>query len=169
MYSQLQIQIIELSTGHFDAYSMLTLVRTIELVINEGPSYGFQLLRCIILFIPRSVWSTKPVGSGAYVGEALGLEFFNISSPVVAEVLINFGFVFFIVGPLLLGIFNKKIDTRYWNNNESLRYISIYYLFFILDSTFFILRGDLLSSFAYTVGFYIPLLLLYLITKFKIK
>ena len=73
VFSNFKFQIIELSTGHFDAYSML--VRTIELVINEGPSYGFQLLGVLFFFIPRSVWSTKPVGSGAYVGEALGLEF----------------------------------------------------------------------------------------------
>ncbi|SDO00477.1 O-antigen polysaccharide polymerase Wzy [Psychrobacillus sp. OK028] len=166
VFSDMTFQFIELSSGHFDAYSML--MRTIEVVIIEGPSNGYQLLGALLFFIPRSLWITKPVGSGAYVGESLGLEFLNISSPLIAEVLINFGFVFFIIGPFLLGILNKKIDTRYWNYNEPLRFISIYFLFFI-GFFFFILRGDLLSSFAYTIGFYIPLLIFNLIYKFKIN
>lgn len=166
VFTNLEFQIIELSSGHFDAYSML--MRTIEVVIINGPTYGYQLLGALLFFIPRSIWTTKPVGSGAYVGEALGLEFLNISSPLIAEVLINFGFVFFIIGPFLLAILNKKVDTRYWNFSEPQRYISIYFIF-IIGFFFFILRGDLLSSFAYTLGFYIPLILFNLIYKINMK
>lgn len=164
--SHFELQIIEFSTGHFDAYSML--MRTIELVIRDGPTYGFQLLGVLLFFVPRSFWVSKPFGSGAYVGDSLGLDFLNISSPFIAEMLINFGFVFFLVGPLFLGIFTKKSDTKYWGYNNSLRYINIYYIF-LIGFFFFILRGDLLSSFAYTIGFYVPLLLLKFISKFRIS
>ena len=132
VFSNFKFQFIELSTGHFDAYSML--MRTIEFLIIKGPSYGFQLLGALFFFIPRSVWPSKPVGSGAYVGKVLGLDFLNISSPFIAEVLINFGFVFFIVGPFLLAIFNKKVDSKYWDYYQPLRYINIYFLFLLAFS-----------------------------------
>ena len=51
--------------GDFDAYSMVC--RSLDLVSQMGSFKGTQLLGAILFFVPRSIWSSKPIGSGATI------------------------------------------------------------------------------------------------------
>ncbi|WP_345774082.1 oligosaccharide repeat unit polymerase [Paenibacillus sp. H1-7] len=157
-------QIIDFSTAHFDAYSMI--LRVVIYISNEGITYGKQLLGAILFFVPRTMWPSKPVGTGMFVGESLGLPFLNISAPIVSEGIINFGLIATFWVPVFIGYFTKKIDSRYWLFSSTARYINVYYVF-LIGFFFFILRGDFLSSYSYTVAFLFPLVVLFVFSKVK--
>ena len=137
----------------YDAYRMLA--SAIKYVGNNGIVWGSHLLGAILFFVPRTIWPSKPIGSGAMLMQSeFGINAFsNVSCPFIAEGYINFGIVGVIVFALLLGVFINKIDTQYWINTADeygVVFSPYLYLVFML---FFVLRGDLLSSFAYTCGF----------------
>lgn len=139
--------------GDYDAYRML--VSAIRYGRQYGVSYGKQLLGVILFFVPRSIWPTKPEGSGAMlIRSELGANTFsNVSCPLLAEGFVNFGVVGIIGFAVLLGAFISKTDSAYWKKNRVLSQIELAPYLFLLFMLFFILRGDLLSGYAYTCGF----------------
>lgn len=152
--------------GHFDTYSSLLRVVTYDIDTN-----GMQLVGCLLFWVPRSIWPTKPIGSGAYLSEVLHLSFDNISCCYFAEGYINGGFIGIFIFTVVLAFFSASFDNLYWsnqkNNNTNVFFELLY--FFLLGLTFFILRGDLLSSFAYTVGFSCSILFVFYILLYKRK
>lgn len=155
-------------SGDFDAYSMI--VRTISFVSDNGITFGYQLLGAIFFFIPRSIWSNKPIGSGAFIGEHLGLAFTNISSPIIAEAIINFGYIGVVLIAFIFSRLVLKLDRRYnyYSSNRSPIIINLLYPF-IVGFTFLIMRGDLLSAFSNLIGFIIPAIILLIINLFLLK
>lgn len=152
--------------GDFDSYSML--VRSIIYVDFNGVTLGNQLLGNLLFFIPRSLWAKKPIGSGAMIGESLGWNFTNVSCPYIGEGYINFGILGVLIFSCILAIITKYGDKFYENiftaDNNNITFIEIVYPFSI-GFLFFILRGDLLSSLSYYIGFMMPILLLWGIQK----
>lgn len=69
------------------------MAKAVEYIAENGTTNGRQLLGCFLFFIPRTIWKTKPIGSGALVAEIIGQEHTNISMPFIGEGLINFGFL----------------------------------------------------------------------------
>lgn len=114
-------------------------------------TYGHQLLGVIFFFVPRSIWSSKPDGSGAYLASFDG-SFFNISMPFWGEGYINFGWFGVFIFTIILAYYCAKLDKLYWNfdNPYNNPFSGIYYI--ILGALLFILRGDLMSSIAYTAS-----------------
>lgn len=132
--------------GHFDAYQNFLLV-----IQNDVITYGFQLLGPVFFWIPRSVWAGKPIGSGAFVADKLNLYFDNISMPFVAEGYVNFGIIGVLLFSFVLGFICAKLDYQYWilkNNTVSFKLVYL----ILLGMLFFMLRGDLMSSTAFTLG-----------------
>lgn len=122
-------------------------------VIKENViTWGRQLLGVLLFFIPRSLWPSKPIGSGAYLASLHPGSFSNIAMPYFAEGYMNFGFFGVFIFTIFLAFFSARVDKKYWN----FVYNSIdinYGMYLILVGAFsFILRGDFMSSFAYTVG-----------------
>lgn len=68
-----------------------------------------------------------------------------------AEGYINAGFVGFILFVVVVSVFCSRVDTVFWNKGERTITGTMQYLV-LLGMTFFILRGDLQSSFAYLIG-----------------
>lgn len=137
-----------LNTMNFDASQEFMAVMKWDIV-----TYGKQLLGAILFFVPRSFWPDKAVGSGYMIAHEHGV-FGNISMPWWGEGYINFGYIGVVAFSILLAYFNKKFDSLYWrkkHRGEELTVFDGYYLI-LLGSILFILRGDLLSSFSYTVG-----------------
>lgn len=132
--------------AHFDAYQ--NFLRTIDGDIITG---GWQLLGALFFFIPRMFWENKPVGSGSFLSDKLGFSFDNVSMPLIGEGYMNFGILGVFLFVFLAAIVSAKLDHRYWSNNEKASATKVRY-FFILGMFFFLLRGDLLSSTAYTTG-----------------
>jgi len=156
-------------SGDFDSYSML--IRSIIYVDSYGIELGSQLLGNLFFFIPRKIWITKPVGTGTMIGKSLGWEFSNVSCPYIGEGYINFGILGVLIFAFILAIITKYCDIYYENianiNNNKIRFIEIIYPF-SLGFLFFILRGDLLSSLSYYVGFIIPIIIIWLFQRIAI-
>ena len=150
----------------YDAYRML--VSSLRFVKNNGCTWGYQALGAFLFFVPRSVWPTKPVGSGSVlIRKEFGNDMFsNVSCPLVAEGCINFGLTGIALFGLFLGFFIQKTDDLYWKNNEDFKNaFSAYY--FLVFQMFFLLRGDLLSGVAYTLAFVVTGFVLKKISKIQ--
>lgn len=134
---------------HFDSFSMFMRVLKDNIV-----TYGRQLLGVLLFWVPRSFWPNKPVGSGHFVSETTNLGFGNISMPFFAEGYINFGLLGIILFTVLLALFASKQDRLFWSNasfNCSSWNKIRYYIF--IGMFLFVLRGDLMSSFAFLCGY----------------
>jgi len=145
-------------TGHFDSYQNFSLI-----VSHDEVTWGNQLLGVLFFWVPRAYWENKPVGSGTLIANRLHFEFDNVSANFFAEGYINFGFLGIILFLLVISYVTAYGDKLYWNTiyKSKQSFIKIAY-FISLGMLFFMLRGDLLSSFAFTIGF---LLCFYMIFK----
>lgn len=158
-------------SGDFDSYSML--IRSIKYTALYGLTMGNQLLGNILFFIPRSLWINKPIGSGAFIADHFGWDFTNVSCPFIGEAIINFGIIGVIIFAIVLAYIIKILNFRYKKiiieGNKKIAIIRILYPF-IIGFIFFIMRGDLLSSLSYMIGFCFPAIMLFVIDAlFRIK
>lgn len=136
----------------FDAYASLR--NTILYTQVHGLSWGRQLTTTFLFFVPRKVWPDKSIGSGAVVNPPRPYsDFHNYSSPLFAEGYIDFGIFGALVFTVLFSLLLSKYDNYYWYNNKN-TYTQLFYPAY-LGLAFFTLRGDLLSSFAYTIGIFL--------------
>lgn len=118
---------------------------------SDFVSGGRQLLGALLFFVPRKWWPEKPVGSGHELVDINHGYFNNVSMPFFSEGYVNFGFLGIIIFTIVLAVFCKKMDTYYWVNRNPHALGQGYYLV-LLGAIIFIMRGDLMSSFAYTTG-----------------
>ena len=143
--------LLQFTSLHFDSYVSFAFVWEQGII-----TWGRQILGPLLFWFPRSYWEDKPVGSGHWVATQYELfegGFSNVSMNFLGEGYINFGIfgVFlFIAG---LALISKKMDSLFWEKYQGdvHNYFAFYYLY-SLAMLIFILRGDLLSSFAYTLG-----------------
>lgn len=147
--------------GDFDAYS--SLCSTINYVSTNGITWCKQLATVLLFFVPRSIWPSKSVGSGALVNTLENSDFTNFSSTFIAEGYINFGIIGSVIFIIGLAIFIARYDHWYWFSGRS-KFNHLMYPAAI-GMLFFMLRGDLLSSFAYSVGIYCSGWICYTISK----
>lgn len=142
--------------GNYDAWRML--VSAIRYNDMRGSTMGRQLLGTILFFAPRSIWPSKPIGSGAMLimNEFGSNTFANVSCPFIAEGFVNFGFFGVMLFAFVLGLLITNLDRKYWEMFEIDNGKGLFapYLF-LLFMLFFVMRGDLLSGFAYVCGFVI--------------
>ncbi len=140
--------------AHFDSYSSLLRVIKYELV-----TYGNQLAAVIFFWVPRSLWDSKPKSSGIYLAENLDFYFSNVSVNFFAEGYLNFGMFGIFIFAVGLAIIIAKLDKKFLEFNYSMTSHNEFTLYYYLLIGFFIfiLRGDLLSSFAYLIGFLLNL------------
>jgi len=137
-------------SADFDAYTML--VYTVQYVSSLGYSLGYQLLGTILFFIPRTIWPSKPVGSGSEIVQSLFVPVnSNLSCPFVAEYYINFGVFGVIIFSLLLGCLLNTIDKMYWREQKEISFLKFFYPFLSL-MTIYCCRGDMLSSCSFLTG-----------------
>ena len=110
------------------------------------------------------MWPSKPIGSGAFVSANMlmtryNMWFSNISMPFPGEGYANFGVIGIILFAFILSLVSKLTD-EFCKYNDLRLILSLYVSFHMV----FMLRGDLMSSFAYLVGillaiFFVPLFL----------
>ena len=131
----------------YDAYSMFA--RTLLYVRDVGSSMGFQLVTALLFFVPRAWWAGKGLGSGETVAIAQSQSYTNLSCPLPAEGLMNYGLVGILVFSAIFGTVCVRCDRWF---HESAGGGRLFYPFLCMF-WFFMLRGDLLSSTAYLVGY----------------
>lgn len=135
----------------YDAWS--SLCRVMQYTQAHGATNGRQLMGVALFFVPRSVWPSKPVGSGAFLFDQLELGFNNVACTFLAEGYINFGIMGSLVFAAAMALLAARYDAWYWKRGGSARFsLPRLFYFVAIGMLFYVLRGDLMSSFAYTVG-----------------
>ena len=76
------------NTGHFDGFQNFSFLLDEQMVTN-----GRQLLGSIFFFVPESIWSNKPWGTGTLLAEKLGYSFTNVDMSFFGEGYANFGYL----------------------------------------------------------------------------
>lgn len=142
--------------GHFDSYQNFLRVINENIITN-----GKQLLGVILFWVPRSIWKEKPIGSGAFLAEKVNLSYSNIAMNYLGEGYINFGYIGIVLFIIFIAYINARFDKLYWNYREN-NYFVVFYLI-VLSMEIFILRGDLMSSFAYLIGSFFSSIVIYYI------
>ena len=146
--------------GHFDAFQ--NLARTIDLNYH---TYGYQFIGALFFFIPRAIWTNKPVGSGFLLAEQAHLSFNNISMPLVSELYLDFSYIGVILGFLILGFIYRYIDNRMlvfkkFDNYTNIIKLIAYTEFCCLQ--FYLLRGNLLACTAFITSILASIFLVYI-------
>lgn len=154
----------DLTEGHYDAYTMFMLIQ--EYTADAGFSYGEQLLGVVLFWVPRVFWQGKPVGSGQTAAEFFKWDFTNLSCPLPAEGFVNFGIPGLILFAVAFALIVRALDRAFWKGKGE--FIKFVYPFMV-PFVFFLMRGDLLSSFAYLLGFAVTLWGMFLVNLFFIR
>lgn len=150
-------------TLNYDAF--INFSATIEHVENDSFSYGEQLSGAVFFFVPRKIWTSKPISSGEFIGNYLvnnygdpsnPYSFTNLSNPFVSEGYLNFGLLGVILFAILLAFFMVRM-VNWINGDDPLKiaagfYASIHLIFF--------LRGDFTNGYAFLVASFIVILLI---------
>lgn len=149
--------------GHFDSYQNFALIIGEHMV-----TWGNQLLGVLFFYVPRRLWPNKPVGSGVTLAETINLQWSNISANYFAEGYINFGYGGVFIFLVILAYILAKLDNMYWDFGVFRKdnFFRVFY-YVLLGMIFFILRGDLLSSFAFTTGFMVAIYFVFKIVTYK--
>lgn len=147
---QQNFSLIEAFSGlDYDAYA--NGIADIHFVISNGISYGYDLLGAVLFFVPRSIWTTKPVTGGHQIGEYLmqnySMWFTNLSNPFVGESIKNFGFM----GPIIFA-FLYEVVSRKISKIKDQNALNNFAYFYFATFTIFFLRGDLMNGIAYGSG-----------------
>ncbi|EWH04886.1 hypothetical protein AT00_17135 [Pseudoalteromonas lipolytica SCSIO 04301] len=149
--------------GTFDSFSMLA--RAIEYVETHSVTYGNQLLGAMLFFIPREFWPDKPTGSGYFIAVQSNMSFTNVSFPFIAEGFINGSLIGVAIFGFFAGLVFNSLDRIYWSEKSNSILLGIFFLF-LFPLIFFMLRGDLMSSFAFISSRLLVVYLTVMIFKF---
>jgi hypothetical protein len=145
--------------GHFDAFQ--NFVRTIDLNIH---TYGYQISGALFFFVPRSIWTSKPVGSGFLLADQAHLTFNNISMPLVSELYLDFSYFGIALGMLTLGIIYRRLDdnmSKIVKSDNLLGIIKIIAYSEFCCLQFYLLRGNLLACVAFITSIMASILVVY--------
>ncbi|WP_241741390.1 O-antigen polysaccharide polymerase Wzy family protein [Streptomyces sp. L2] len=134
---------------------------------GEGHTYGGQLMASVLFFVPRSMWQDKPLDSGVRVGQWMGMNNTNLSSPLWAELWLDFGPAGMTGGFFALGYVCARADRRYGHrtvDHPQPGHTLAIVIPLISGYAFILLRGPLLQA-SGRVG--IALVCLALVTTFR--
>lgn len=86
-------------------------INGVDMVVEYGHTHGQQLLGTLLFWVPRSLWSTKPVNTAELIGNFLQWPNLNLDSPLWIEGYIDFGMAGTIVYLLLAGYAARRLDA----------------------------------------------------------
>jgi hypothetical protein len=153
--------------GHFDGFE--NLAHSVSFVRASGVEWGRQMAGAVLFWMPRELWPDKPVGSAKYIATSYLANYYevhhtNIAAPFLQEAFLNFHILGVIAMFLVLGVACGRSDVRFRFalREVSLRgtgaavpgdhLASVILYPVMIGLLLFILRGDLLSSLAFTMG-----------------
>lgn len=134
-----------LNVGHFDAFG-----NAIASINNVEKSWGYGVLGAVLFFVPRSIWESKPVGTGYGMMEGFGEQFKNISMPYFIEGYHNFDVMGLVVFAMIFVMVFQKLKNRVDLVLDQ-RKPSIYYVTLSFHIVF-LFRGDLNNGVSYGVA-----------------
>lgn len=132
----------------------------VEYVNANGHSFGKFLLSSTLVFVPRSIWTSKAFDVGDTVHDKLGYPSrFNYSSPLWMESYIEGGFIWLALVFLALGALSMLLDLHYLTFAQGRLAIITPVLAFYQN---YILRGSLLAAMPML---YVILLVMWFVTR----
>jgi len=139
----------------FDAYAMLT--NSAWYMDTHQPTMGWNLFGNLFFFVPKSLWEDKPGSTNWLIikDSTLGRMNDNLSQPLPAEFLINFGYAGVPLGAFAFYWLVTFLDRKYRRPDKrvAVQAITVFYPF-ALGFTIFLMRGGFIAAFAYSCGFY---------------
>lgn len=116
---------------------------------GRGHTFGQQLSGSLLFFVPRTAWEDKPLDSGVLVGEWMGTNNTNLSSPLWAELWLDFGPIGMTAGLFAVGYAAARADRRYVSRtllDTSPGNVVAVVVPLIAGYSFILLRGSLLQA-----------------------
>ncbi|WP_234347781.1 O-antigen polymerase [Streptomyces specialis] len=116
---------------------------------GNGHTYGKQVAGAALFFVPRSVWEGKPQDTGFLVGGWMGTNSANLSSPLWAELWLDFGAPGMIGGFLGVGYLAARTDRKYVQrtvHDPSPGNVLAVVVPVLAGYSFILLRGSLLQA-----------------------
>lgn len=96
--------------GDYDSFAQLM---NGYLVGAQDGIVPFRQFSGVLLFwVPRTLWTTKPMDTGPYIAEGRGYFFTNLSAPLWIELYLNGSWLLLAVGMFALGFAVHRWDTR---------------------------------------------------------
>lgn len=149
-----------INKGDYDSFQQI--LNTVNYVKDAGLSFGRQFTGTLLFWFPRSIWENKPISSGQLVGGKMGYINTNLSQPLWSEAYLDAGFLGVILVFIGYGFLTTAIENFYLERHKTdLTFFSTLVPFFAAYQ-FFLLRGCLMSAFAYLVP---VVLFLFLVTE----
>jgi hypothetical protein len=71
-----------------------------------------QFSGVLLFWVPRTLWTTKPMDTGPYIAEGRGYFFTNLSAPLWIELYLNGSWLLLAVGMFAVGYAVHRWDTR---------------------------------------------------------
>ena len=164
--------------GHFNSWE--TILLNIAWVARDGYSWGMELLSPLIVWIPRSIWESKPLSpSIVFATEFLSTTFdfgiLNVGVSTLGSFYKSFGLVGAILFGLVSGYFAGYMDgrfhderLRYKNNRDRFRFAfpSMTYYPFMAGAFFIFLRGQIWIGMQFLIS---VSLCYFLVSQFAIR
>lgn len=97
--------------GDYDAFGQLS--NAVLYNATEPFQFARQLMGSVLFWVPRSIWSGKPVDTGNLLAEFRGYGFTNLSAPIWAELLLNFGVIGVVIASIGVGALLGRLDSRF--------------------------------------------------------
>lgn len=144
--------------GHFDPFHNLT-----QVVESGFASNQWQVFGALLFWVPRSLWPNKPQGTSFAFADFAGLRSANVSFPLTAELYVDFGVLGILFGMFCLGLAYKYLDNLLSTPTQdplSQRIVTLGHLELSILGIY-LLRGSLMSTFAFTTGVAVSLVVLW--------
>lgn len=154
------------NTVDFDAFAIVA--RSVRFVRENGITWGKQLINIVLFFIPRRIWTSKPLTTNVIIAQSQGQTFTNLSCALPAEGYVNFGWVGVLIYAFITAKTNSFFDHVFWNSSydEKSNIINIIYPFLCIIGLY-LNRGPLQPSFIQTIALILPMVVIIFITNTK--
>ncbi len=97
-------------SGDLDGFQ--SIANTYLMVQNHGLTLGRHLLADVLVFIPRSIWASKPYGTGVDAAFFVGYKWVNVSGPLPCEFFVDFGWIGTALGGALVGKVCSSLERQ---------------------------------------------------------
>jgi hypothetical protein len=143
--------------GDFDSFQQL--LNATDFVDTEDYQYGRQMLGTLLFWVPRSKWESKPIPSGGVISEYMGYRNANLSMPLWGELYIDGGVFLMLLGFFYYGALVGQLERLYLFGSEGVPTFVTIFIPVFAAYQLFLLRGSLMSAFAYLVPVFLFTLL----------
>jgi len=133
------------SNGDYASFQQI--LNAIRYVKHEGHTFGYQALGTILVWVPRSIWTSKPLDSADLVATHSGYAYTNLEMPLWGEFYLDWGVPGVIVGFAFLGWLTFTLQRTISFPKARATSIQSLVVPVLAGYQLLLVRGDLMSTF----------------------